>query len=146
MDSEWIVRGAARRDNQRESGGVRVRKRRRSAGPGSCLAFVTSYSHGLTNDRQLFLGLHINHTCRRSDHDSHPVFVIQSLSSLMFSFCRTVSCFFSQSSVGTSTSTAILSLRIQLRESGSIISTSRRQVDRGRICLMRHYVCIPIFS
>ena len=30
------------------------------AGPGSCLAFVTSYFHGLTNDRQLFLGLHIN--------------------------------------------------------------------------------------
>ena len=40
------------------------------AGPGSCLAFVTSYSHGLTNDRQLFLGLHINHTSRRSDPNS----------------------------------------------------------------------------
>ena len=57
-------------------------------------------------------------------------------------FCRTVSCFFSPSSVGTSTLTAILSLRIQLRESGSIISTLRRQVDRGKICPMWHYVCI----
>ena len=44
---------------------------RAAAGPGSCLAFVTSYFHGLTNDRQLFLGLHINnHTCLRSDPNS----------------------------------------------------------------------------
>ena len=57
-------------------------------------------------------------------------------------FCRTVSCFFSPSSVGTSTSTAIRSLRIRLRESGSIISTLWRQVDRGRICQAWHYVCI----
>lgn len=57
-------------------------------------------------------------------------------------FCRTVSCYFFQSSVGTSTSTAIRSLWIRLRESGSTISTSRRQVDRGRICPVWHYVCI----
>ena len=57
-------------------------------------------------------------------------------------FFRTVSCSFSPSWGGTSTLTAIPSQRTQLPESGSIISTLWRQVDRGRICQAWHYVCI----
>ena len=57
-------------------------------------------------------------------------------------FFRTVSCSYSPSWAGMSTLTAILSQRTQLPESGSIISTLWRQVDRGRICQAWHYVCI----
>ena len=57
-------------------------------------------------------------------------------------FFRTVSCSYSPNWAGTSTLTAIPSQRTQLPESGSIISTLWRQVDRGRICRVWHYVCI----
>ena len=45
------------------------------ADSGSWLAFVNSSQHGLTNDRQLFLGLRIiDPTCGRCDPD-RPFFV-----------------------------------------------------------------------
>ena len=70
---------------------------------------------------------------------------VLSLSFFVSSDCelfRTVSCSYSPSWAGTSTLTAIPSQRTQLPESGSIISTLWRQVDRGRICQAWHYVCI----
>ena len=57
-------------------------------------------------------------------------------------FFRTVNFSYSPSWAGTFTLTVIPSQRTQLPESGSIISTLWRQVDRGRICQAWHYVCI----
>ena len=67
LECEWVWEQARARADARGGEAGQSKRKWRSAseeketgGPGSCLAFVISSLLGLTNDRQLFLGLRIS--------------------------------------------------------------------------------------